>query len=67
MNYENLFYGILCGILAFGYYKIHKYWRKGRDENPFFYKLDTNIGTFKDWVIIIALGITSIVFFFKSF
>lgn len=67
MNYENLFYSILCVILAFGYYKIHKLWREGRDENPFFYKLDTNIGTFKDWVIIIALAITSIVFFFKSF
>ncbi len=67
MIYENLFYGILCGTLAFGYYKIHKWWRKGRDENPLFYKLDTNIGTFKDWVIIIALAITSIVFFFKSF
>lgn len=34
---------------------------------PFFYKLDTNIGTFKDWVITIALAITSIMFFFKSF
>lgn len=67
MNYENLFYSILSGILAFGYYKIHKWWREGRDENPFFYKLDTNIGTFKDWIIIIALAITSIVFFFKSF
>ena len=67
MIYENLFIGILCGILAFGYYKIHKWWREGRDENLFFYKLDSNIGTFKDWVIIIALAITSIVFFFKSF
>jgi preprotein translocase subunit Sec63 len=66
MDYKNLLYSILFGILTVGYYKIHKWWREGRDENPFFYKLDTNIGTFKDWVIIIVLAITSIVFFFKS-
>ncbi|MEY4963897.1 MAG: hypothetical protein RLZZ323_1216 [Bacteroidota bacterium] len=66
MDYKNLLYSILFGILTVGYYKIYKWWLEGRDENPIFYKRDTNIGTFKNWVIIIVLAITSIVFFFKS-
>jgi hypothetical protein len=66
MDYKNLLYSILFAVLSVGYYKIHKWWREGRDENPIFYKLDTDIGTFKNWVIIIVLVITSIVFFFKS-
>lgn len=47
MDYKNLLYSILFGILTVGYYKIHKWWLEGRDENPIFYKRDTNIGTFK--------------------
>jgi len=66
MNYKYLLYSILFGILTFGYYKIHKWWLEGREENPIFYKRDTIIGTFKNWVIIIFLAMTSIVFFFKS-
>lgn len=66
MDYKNLLYSILFGILTFGYYKIHRWWLEGRDENPVFYKRDTNIGTFKNWVIIIVLAITSVIFFFKS-
>lgn len=66
MVYENLIYSILFGLASFVYYKIHKGWRNGRDENPLFYKPSTTFGTVKNWMIIIALGITSIVFLLKS-
>ena len=63
---ENLIYGILFGLASFLYYKIHKDWRNGRDENSLFYKPSTTFGTFKNWIIIFVLGITSIVFLLKS-
>lgn len=65
MAYENLIYCILFGLASFVYYKIHKDWRNGRDKNLLFYKPDTTFGTVKNWIIIIALGITSFVFLLK--
>ncbi|WP_291285700.1 hypothetical protein [Flavobacterium sp.] len=67
MDYISLIYSVLAAILAFGYYKIYKWWSSGRDENPNFFKPSTTIGKIKDWIIIISLAITSIVFLFKSF
>jgi hypothetical protein len=67
MIYENLVYGILFGIASFAYYKIHKWWLTGRDENPLFYKPNTTIGTVNNWIIIIILGIASLVYLLKSF
>ncbi len=66
MIYENLMYSVLFGLGSFAYYKIHKWWLNGRDENPVFFKPSTTFGTIKNWIIIIALAITSIVFLFKS-
>lgn len=63
----NLVYSILFGIAAFAYYKVHKYWLRARDENPIFFKLNSKVGVFKNWFFIIALSITSVVLFFKSF
>lgn len=67
MDYISLGYSVLLGILALGYYKIHKWWLSGRDENPIFFKPNTTIGKVKDWIIIISLAIASIVFLLKSF
>lgn len=66
MIYGNLAYSFLFALSAYMYYKIHKWWLTGRDENPIFFKPSTTVGTVKDWIIIIALIITSIIFFFKS-
>jgi hypothetical protein len=66
MIYENLIYSIFFGLASFLYYKIHKGWRNGRDENSLFFKPSTTLGTIENWIIILALGITSIVFLFKS-
>lgn len=67
MDYISLIYSVLFAIVAYAYYKIHKWWLNGRDENPIFFKPNTTIGTVKNWIIIISLVITSIVFLLKSF
>ncbi|WDO13685.1 hypothetical protein MH928_03040 [Flavobacterium sp. WW92] len=66
MDYEYLLYSILLGLGAFFYFRIHKWWIKGRDENPIFFKPDTIVGKIKDWVIIILFALASLVFFFKA-
>lgn len=64
MNY-NLLYAILFSITSFGFFKLHKWWLKGRNENeeskPFTYA-----GIFKHWLIIIGLALAAIVNFFKA-
>lgn len=67
MDYTSLIYSIAFAIGAFGYYKIHKWWLSGRDGNPIFFKPNTTIGKIKNWIIIILLTITSLVFLLKSF
>lgn len=66
MIYKNLVYSILFGLASFVYYKIHRWWLKDRNKNPLFFKPMTTFGVVKNWFIIIALGITSIVFLLKS-
>ncbi len=62
MNY-NLLYAILLSITSFGFFKIHKWWLKERNENeeskPF-----TFAETFKHWLIIIGIAIAALVNFF---
>jgi len=66
MNFEHLFYCFLLVLCSFLYFKIHKWWMKGRDENPIFFEPDTIVGKIKNWIIIIALALASLVFFFKA-
>ena len=63
MDYKNLIFGFLFAIAAFGYYKMHKWWLEGRDSDTLNFKPDTTFRTFKNWVMIIGLAITSIIFF----
>ncbi len=67
INYENLILCLLLGLASFFYYKIHKWWLEGRDDNPSFFKPSTTLGVIKNWIIIFTLAIFSIVFLFKSF
>ncbi len=66
MVYEDLIYGILFGIASLLYYRIHKWWLKGRDDNPIFFKFGTTVYVIQNWIIIIFLGITSFVFLLKA-
>lgn len=66
-DYISLIYSILFAIGSFVYYRIHKWWRHGRDEDVSIFKPNTTIGTIKDWIMIVALAITSIVFLIRSF
>lgn len=66
MDYKNLIFGVLFAIAAFGYYKMHKWWLEGRDSDTLNFKPDTSFRTFKNWVMIIGLAITSIIFFLKA-
>lgn len=63
---ENLIYSILFGLATILYYGIHKWWLSVRNKNPIFLKLDTNTRSFENWIIIIILAISSIIFFIKS-
>lgn len=54
---ENLILSILFGLAAILYYKTHKWWLSGRDENPIFFKFGTKVNAFQNWVIIIFLAI----------
>lgn len=61
MNY-NLLYALLFSITSFGFFKLHKWWLKGRKENEDS-KPITYAETFKHWLIIIGLAISAIVNF----
>lgn len=62
---NNLLYAILFSILSFGFYKVHKWWLKGRKVNSDS-EAFTFAGTFKHCLIIIGLAIAAIVYFFKG-
>lgn len=66
MDYKNLIFSILFAMAAFGYYKIHKWWLNGCEKDTLNFKPDTSFKTFKNWVMIIGLALTSIVFLIKS-
>jgi predicted Co/Zn/Cd cation transporter (cation efflux family) len=61
MNY-NLLYAILFSVTSFGFFKLHKWWLKGRNKNEDS-KPITYAETFKHWLIIIGLAIAAIVNF----
>ena len=63
---ENLILSILFGLASILYYRIHKWWLSGRDENPIFFKFETNTKSLENWIIIIFLAITSLGFLIKS-
>lgn len=66
MQNESLILSILFGLASFLYYRIHKWWLSGRDENPAIFKFETNTKSLENWIIIIFLAITSLGFFIKS-
>lgn len=61
----NLLYGFLLLLGAFVYYKIHKSWLKARNADITVHKPLTLLHKIKDWIIIIALLILSIINFCK--
>jgi len=63
---ENLILSILFGLASFLYYRIHKWWLSGRDENPIFFKFGTKVNVIQNWIIIFFLAITSFGFLIKS-
>lgn len=63
---ENLILSLLFGLASFLYYRIHKWWLSGRDENPIFFKFGTKVNVIQNWIIIIFLAITSLGFLIKS-
>lgn len=66
MNNMDFIYGVLFVIGAFLYYKLHKFWLKGREKNEAFYKPNTKIYIFKDKFVIVILIIMALVYFMKS-
>lgn len=65
MNYMHLICSISFLICSFAFYKIHKLWQKNAVEKND-YKFQIKAGNFKDWIIIIMLLISAIIYFFKS-
>lgn len=63
---ENLILSILFGLASILYYRIHKWWLSGRDENPIFFKFGTKVNVIQNWIIIVFLAITSLGFLIKS-
>jgi hypothetical protein len=45
---------------------MHRWWIKGREKDPTFFKPDTQIRTIKNWGAIIILAIVSIIYFIKT-
>ncbi len=67
MNYKFLLFSFLFGLGALSYYLLHKWWLNVREQKKeAFYKQDTNLKKFQDWLIIIGFAIASIVYFFKA-
>lgn len=67
MNFEKLIIGLSLSLAAFLYYKVYKSWLKNRNKNKSSSKPITNSDSFQDWIIIIALLVTSIIFLFQAF
>lgn len=67
MNYEFLLYSFLFGLGSLSYYWLHKWWLNVRKQKKgAFFKPDTNLKSFQDWLIIIGFALASIVYFFKA-
>ncbi|MDA6070191.1 hypothetical protein NJT12_11235 [Flavobacterium sp. AC] len=64
MNY-NLLYAILFSLTSFGFFKLHKWWLKARNESRDS-KSFTFAGALKHWIIIIGLAIAALINFFKA-
>ncbi len=67
MDFEKLIISLSLGLVAFLYFKIHKWWLKERNNNKSSSKPITISESFQDWVIIISLSITSIIFLIQVF
>ena len=66
MSDKIFFYGILFGLGAFLYFKLHKWWLKDRKDNPAFNKIITDGDSIKNKLVIILLIFVSLFFLFKS-
>jgi hypothetical protein len=67
MDYKSLSFSLLFAVAAFAYYLFNKWWVNVRKEKAEgFYKPDTYIGIVSNWIIIIGLTITSLVYLFDA-
>jgi hypothetical protein len=67
MNYKFLASSFSFALASFAFFKFHKWWLNVRKEKKgAFYKPDTNLKAFQNWIIIIGFAITSIVYLFKA-
>jgi hypothetical protein len=67
MNFEKLIISLSLSLVAFLYYKVHKLWLKNRSKNKSSSKPITTSESFQDWIMIIVLLVTSIIFLFQAF
>jgi hypothetical protein len=67
MNFKFLLYGFLCGVVAVGYYLIHRFWLSAINKNQkAFFKFDIKFKIIMDWIIIIGLALASLVYLLES-
>jgi len=66
MNYRSLLISLGFATFSFLWYRLHKWWKKGRKDNPLFFKPDTFVGVIKDWIVIVLTAIASLVYFFEA-
>ncbi len=60
-------YSFLCGVAAVGYYIIHKLWLNAiNKKQEAFFKPDIKVKVISDWIIIIVLALTSLVYLLES-
>ncbi len=63
----NFMYSFLCGVAAVGYYIIHKLWLNAiNKKQEAFFKPDIKVKVISDWIIIIVLALTSLVYLLES-
>ncbi len=63
----NFMYSFLCGVAAVGYYIIHKLWLNAiNKKQEAFFKPDIKVKVISDWITIIVLALTSLVYLLES-
>lgn len=66
MDYRNLGYSISFALGAYLYFKFHKWWENGKENDSIDLKLLNWVQIIKNWIVIVVFNILAIVYFFKS-
>ena len=66
MNYQYLGYSISFVLGAYLYFRFHKWWAKGKENDSESVKPLNFVKAVKNWTVIVVFCILAIIYFFKS-